>query len=163
MEKIERKFLAHFVDAAEPGAVQTDYERLGEDLEELVVEMSAQVDKKKNILGNSSTLISSYEPSASVEPYYATKGSALGARLQKIADERPVLDKLKTTVVEVQLWTADTGDEFTAYREDAMIELVSYGGDNTGVQLPFNIHLTGNRVKGVFDISTRMFTPAAAS
>ena len=158
--KVERKYLGHYVDAAAPGATETNYERLGEDLEEYTVEMGAQVDKKKNILGNNSTLISSYEPSASVEPFYANMGSALYTRVQKIVDERQVLDKLKTTVVEVQLWTADTGDEFTAYREDAMIEAVSYGGDSTGVQLPFNIHYTGNRVKGLFDITTRTFTPA---
>ena len=47
-----------------------------------------------------------------------------------------------------------------AYREDAIIEVVSYGGDTTGYQIPFNLHHVGNRVKGTFNIASKTFTPA---
>ena len=76
--KIERKFLAHFINAAKPGE-QASYERLGKDLEEYSVSLSAQVESKKNILGQTSVLISSYEKTAAVEPYYAESGSDLFA------------------------------------------------------------------------------------
>jgi hypothetical protein len=160
--KIQRKYLAHYIDAAEPGAAE-NYMRLGGDLEEYIVELSAQVDKKKNILGQTSTLISGYEPQASVEPYYAEAGTPLFARLQKIVEERLVLDDLKTSVLDVHLWTAELGTEFEAFREEAYIEPVSYGGDTTGYQIPFNIHLTGIRTKGTFDTEERTFTPAPPS
>lgn len=160
--KIERKLLAHFIDAAMPGATQTDYVRLGEDLEEYTVSMGAQVDKKKNILGGNSTNVSAYEPSAAVDPFYAERGSPMYDRLQDIADRRLVLDDLKTRVVEAQLWTADIGTEFTAYEEEAVIEVVSYGGSYDGYKIPFNIHYTGVRRKGKFDVQTRAFTPDAA-
>ena len=103
--KIERKYLAHFINAAQPGQ-EADYERLGKDLEEYSPELSAQVDTKKNILGETSVLISGYEKSASVEPYYAVAGSTLFDRLQKIIDENLVLDALKADVVEFKLWEA---------------------------------------------------------
>ena len=157
--KIKRKYMAHFIDAAEPGATTPSYVRLGTDLEEYNVEMNANVETKRNILGDSVTSIDGYEPQSSVEPYYAVAGDALFERLQKIADERLTLDDLKTTVVEVHLWEeGSTTGTFVAYKEDAIIEVVSYGGDTTGYQIPFNLHHVGNRVKGVFDIATKTFT-----
>ena len=104
MAKIERKYLAHYINAAALGAETAAYERLGKDLEEFSPEMAAQVDTKKNILGEMSILISGYEKTGSVEPYYAEQGSALFARLQDIIDNGRVLDDLKTDVVEVKLW-----------------------------------------------------------
>ena len=159
--KIKRKYLAHYIDAS---ATSTpSYVRLGADLEEYTVEMNANVETKQNILGESSTIIDSYEPQTSVEPYYATIGDALYTRLQTIVDDRQTLDDLKTSVVEVHLWEeGSTTGTFVAYKEDAIIEVVSYGGDTTGYQIPFNLHHIGNRVKGTFAVKTNTFTPDSA-
>ncbi len=158
MAKIARKLMAHFIDTATTGT--PSYERLGTDLEEFTTEMGAQVDSTKNILGETSTKVSSYEKTASVEPFNADQDSALFTRLQDIIDAEKTLDELKTTVVEVHLWDEDetTSGTYVAYKEDAIIEVVSYGGDATGYQIPFNIHLTGGRVKGTFVLSTKTFT-----
>ena len=156
--KIERKYMAHFINAAPLDSDDALYERLGKDLEEFSPEMSAQVDTKKNILGETSVLISSYEKTAAVEPYYAESGSALFARLQDIIDENRVLDELKTDVVEVKLWEAAEGSVYPATKEEAYLEVTSYGGDTTGYQIPFTVHYTGNKVKGSFDVSTKTFT-----
>ena len=161
MAKIERKYLAHFINTATPSEGEAAYERLGKDLEEFSPELSAQVDTKKNILGETSVLISSYEKTASVEPYYAEKGDALFTRLQDIIDNQLVLDDLKTDVVEVKLWEGEgNGTTFPAYKEEAYIEVTSYGGDTTGYQIPFTLHYTGNKVKGTFDINSKTFTTA---
>ena len=156
MAKIERKYLVHFINTAAQG--DAAYERLGKDLEEFSAEMSAQVETKKNILGESSILISGYEKTASVEPYYAEEGTALFERLQGILDDASVLDQLKTDVVEVKLWNETQEGVYPAIREEAYIEIVSYGGDTTGYQIPFKLHYTGNRVKGSFDVATKTFT-----
>ena len=157
MSKIERKYLAHYINAAAIDAGEAVYERLGKDLEEFSPEMSAVVDTKKNILGETSILISGYEKTASVEPFYAEKGSALFARLQDIIDNGRVLDELKTDVVEVKLWESE-GSSFPACKEEVYIEITSYGGDTTGYQIPFTLHYTGNKVKGNFDVDTKAFT-----
>lgn len=159
MAKIERKYLAHFINTSTSGTEAASYVRLGKDLEEYSPELSAQVDTKKNILGETSILISSYEKTASVEPYYAEKGDALFTRLQDIIDNQLVLDDLKTDVVEVHLWEGEEGGtSFPAYKEDAYIEVTSYGGDTTGYQIPFTLHYTGVKVKGTFDTKTKTFT-----
>lgn len=160
--KIARKWMAHFIDSSVIPATPS-YVRLGADLEEFTVEMNANVDTTQNILGETTTTIDGYEPQSSVEPYYAVVGDPLYERLQKIADERLTLDDLKTTTVEVHLWEEDetTTGSFVAYKEDAIIEVVSYGGDTSGVQIPFNIHNVGNRTRGLFDLSTKTFTVEA--
>ena len=159
MAKIERKYMAHFLNGAKPGE-EAVYERLGQDLEEFAPELSAQVETKKNILGENSVVISGYEKTAAVEPYYAQSGSALFTRLQEIIDGDLVLDDLKADVVDVKLWDADEAGAYPAVKETVFIEVTSYGGDTTGYQIPFTIHYTGEKVKGTFNVSTRTFTAA---
>ena len=158
MAKIERKFMAHFINAGE--GEEAVYERLGKDLEEFSPEMRAQVETKKNILGETSVVISGYEKTAAAEPFYAEAGSALFNKLQAIIDGNLVLDDLKTDVVEVKLWEQAEADAYPAVKEEAYIEVNSYGGDTTGYQIPFTVHFTGSKVKGTFDIGTKSFTAA---
>ena len=159
MAKIERKYMAHFLNAAKPGE-EAVYERLGQDLEEFAPELSAQVETKKNILGQSSVVISGYEKTAAVEPFYAQEGSAVFSRLQEIIDGDLVLDELKADVVDVKLWDENENGEYPAVKEAVYLEVTSYGGDTTGYQIPFTIHYTGEKVKGTFNVTTKAFTAA---
>lgn len=158
MAKIERKYLAHFINTADSEAPV--YEQLGKDLESFTPELSAQIETKKNILGQSSILISGYEKKASVEPYYAESGTGLFEKLQKIIDDGLVLDDLKADVVEVKLWDNTQEGVYPAVREEVYVEVVSYGGDTTGYQIPFTLHYTGKREKGTFDVESRSFSKA---
>ena len=163
MAKIDRKWFAHYIDATLPSvkAGSPNYVRLGKDLEEYSPEMSANVEKKQNILGETSIMLTSYEKSGSVEPYYAEKGDPLFARLQDIIDNVRIGDDCNTTVVEVHLWEdADPEKGYPAIKDDAVIEVNSYGGDNTGYQIPFTLHYANKPVKGHFKPDTKAFTAA---
>ena len=103
-------------------------------------------------------MISGYEKTAAVEPYYAQSGSALFERLQEIIDGDLVLDDLKADVVDVKLWDENEAGAYPAVKEAVYIEVTSYGGDTTGYQIPFTIHYTGEKVKGTFNVSTKTFT-----
>ena len=153
MAKIERKYLAHFVKVGE------DYIRLGKDLEEYSPEMSAQVEKTKNILGQTSVSISGYEKTGTVEPYFAESGDPLFEKLQAIVDGDLTLDDCKAAIVEVKLWDGE-GDSFPAVEEECYLEVTSYGGDTKGYQIPFTIHYTGIKQTGTFDVKTKTFTAA---
>ena len=157
--KIERKYMAHFLNAAF-GSDTASYCRLGNDLEEYSPELSANVEKKNNILGQTSVTIDSYQKQGEVAPYYAEKNDPLFEKLQAIIDGNLVLDELKTDIVEVKLWDNDTAGAYPAVREECYIEVVSYGGDTTGYQIPFNVHYTGVKTKGTFDPATKKFTQA---
>lgn len=157
--KIERKYMAHYLNAAF-GKGEDNYTRLGADLEEYSPELSANVETKSNILGQTSVVIDSYQKQGEVSPYYADSGDALFEKLQAIIDGGLVLDDLKTDIVEVKLWDKDSAGAYPAVKEECYIEIVSYGGDTTGYQIPFNVHYTGVKTKGTFDPATRKFTAA---
>ena len=117
--KIERKYMAHYLNAtfaADDGTAS--YVRLGKDLEEYSPELSANVEKKTNILGNETVCIDSYQKQGEVSPYYAEKGDPLFEKLQSIIDNDLVLEDLKTDNVEVKLWDAQSSGAFPAVREE---------------------------------------------
>ena len=151
--------MAHFLNAAF-GSGTASYCRLGNDLEEYSPELSANVEKKNNILGQTSVTIDSYQKQGEVAPYYAEKNDPLFEKLQAIIDGDLTLDDLKTDIVEVKLWDKDTAGAYPAVREECYIEVVSYGGDTTGYQIPFNVHYTGVKTKGSFDPAAKKFTEA---
>ena len=161
MEKIERKYLAHFINAAASGE-EAVYVRLGKDLEEFAPEMAAEVETKKNILGETNVLISGYQKTASVEPYYAENGSELFERLQAIIDGNLVQDALRTDVIEVKLWKEAADGAYEAYKEEAYIEVTSYGGDTTGYQIPFTVNYVGDKVSGYYNSSDGSFAADAS-
>lgn len=153
MSSVARKFMAHYIGVGSPVA----YSRLGKDLEEFTIEMNAEVETKANILGESNTIVKSYAPQASVEPYIAVAGDDLFDFLQEIVDGRKTNDDCKVSVVEVHLWEDAVSGAYPAYKEDAVVEVVSYGGDTTAYQIPFNIHYIGNRTAGTFNPTTKAF------
>lgn len=154
MATIARKFMAHYIGVGSP----KEYYRLGKDLEEFNIEMNTEIETKANILGESNTIVKSYSPQASVEPYIAEQGEKVFEFLQDIIDERKTNDACKCEVIEVHLWESAVSGAYPAYKEDAIVEVSSYGGDTTGYQIPFNIHYVGNRVKGTFNPTTKAFT-----
>ena len=158
--KIERKDMAHYLNAALGGAGEASYVRLGDDLEEYAPELSANVEKKSNILGQTSVVIDSYQKEGEVDPYYASSGDPLFEALQKVIDGDLVLDDLRTDMVEVKLWDPSAEGVYPAVREQVYVEVVSYGGDTTGYQIPFKVHYTGVKTKGTFNVTTRTFTEA---
>ena len=157
--KIERKYMAHYLNAAF-GSGTASYVRLGSDLEEYSPELYANVEKKNNILGQTSVVIDSYQKQGEVAPYYAEKDDPLFEKLQAIIDGDLTLDNLKTDIVEVKLWGEASTGAYPAVKEECYIEIVSYGGDTTGYQIPFNVHYTGVKTAGTFNPNTRTFTAA---
>ena len=135
--KIERKYMAHYLNAAF-GSGDASYTRLGSDLEEYSPELTANVEKKSNIVGETTVTINGYQKQGEVSPYYAEPGDPLFERLQ----------------------AKDTAGAYPAVREECYIEVVSYGGDTTGYQIPFNVHYTGVKTKGTFDPAAKKFTAA---
>jgi hypothetical protein len=159
----ERKYLAHYIDSAFDTTYKaTEYVRLGKDLEEYAVELNPDVETKKNILGENSVAVSGYEVSSSVDPYYYDYDEALSEKIMDIAMNRTTGDGCKTTTIDVLLKPGATADAAPtvvwAYREDCYLVPQSVGGDTTGIQIPFELHRAGNRVKGTFDLTTKKFT-----
>ena len=140
-DKIERKYLAHFIDAGFGGTA--NWTRLGKDLEEYNIEMNAEIETKKNILGEATTAVKGYEPQAALDTYYAYEGDALYEQLFSIVNNRSTGSECTTKVCDVLLDT--DGTIVSAWQEDAIVVPTSVGGGTEGVNIPFEVHYSGNR------------------
>lgn len=160
--KAERKYLAHYLDAAfDTTYAAPNYVRLGKDLEEFSVELNPDVETSKNILGENSVKHSGYKASSDADPVYFEYDDALTEKMMEIAMLRKSGDECKTSYVEVLLKPGEADAAPTvvrAVREDVVVVPNSYGGDTSGVQVPFTVHYAGNRVEGTFELSTKKFT-----
>lgn len=160
--KAERKYFAHYLDAAfDPTYAAPEYVRLGKDLEEFSVELNPDVSTSKNILGEQSVKHNGYEASSEADPVYYEYDDALSEKIMELAMLRKKGDDCKTSYVEVLLKPGENDASPTvirAIREDVYVVPNSYGGDTAGVKVPFTIHYAGNRVEGSFDLSTKTFT-----
>lgn len=158
--KAERKYLAHYLDAKFDTSYATaEYVRLGKDLEEFSVELNPDVTTSKNILGENSVKHSGYEASSDADPVYYEYDDALTEKMMEIAMLRQTGDACKTSYVEVLLKPGEAAPTvIRAVREDVIVVPNSYGGDTSGVQVPFTVHFAGNRVEGTFDLENKKFT-----
>ncbi len=156
MSRIERKYLAHYIDESFGGQTP-NYVRLGKDLEVYNEELNPQVEIRRNILGEQNVIHQGYQVQSTADPYYAEKGDPLFEQLCLIANERRTGDACITTRVEVLL--NEEGNQEWAYREDCWVIPNTIGGDTSGVQIPFNVYNAGNRVAGTFNTTTKTFTP----
>lgn len=155
MSKIERKYLAHYLDASF-NSDSPEYVRLGADLEEYIEELGPDVEVKKNIIGEQSVSHNGYEVQSEVDPYYADFDDPLFEQLSKIANERLTGNACITTKVDVLL--DEEGTCIWAYREKVYVIPNSIGGDTSGVQIPFSVYNAGERVKGTWAVKTKTFS-----
>lgn len=146
--KLEREALMHYLDASfknEPATAE--WEVLGDDIEEMSVELNPDTEQKKNILGKTVTTDNGYTPSISADPFYADPTSKLYPKIKEIAFDRLKGSACKTLMLEVIV--EDTAAaKHLAYVQEVMVKPQSYGGDTAGVNIPFNITDDGARTKG---------------
>lgn len=163
---LERKYLAHYIDAAfDKKGESTNYIRLGEGIEEFSVEMNPEIETTADIIGNSNAVLKGYDVSADVDPYYFTNDDDLSEKLKTIVEQELTGDGCVTTVVDVWLKPGEDGAApivTSATRREVIIAVQSYGGDTGGVQIPFSINGSKNKVLGDFDINTKKFTPRSS-
>ena len=157
---IERKYLAHYIDASFGGQTP-NYVRLGDDLEEYNEELNPDVEVKKNIIGEQKINHKGYEPQSEIDPYYADFDSPLFEQLSTIANERLTGDDCITTKVDVLI--SESGSVLWAYREKVYAIPKSLGGDTSGVQIPFSVYNAGERVSGTWDTTNKTFSVSSGN
>lgn len=160
MGRMERKYLAHYLDASF-GDSTANYVRLGKDLESYSEELNPQVDVRRNILGEQNVIHNGYQVQSTAEPFYADQDDELFAPIANIANNRLTGEDCRTTRVEVLV--DETGDLIWAYKEDCWVVPNAVGGDTSGVQLPFNVYNAGNRSPGYWDVTNKTFTASSVT
>ena len=160
MAKLARKALAHYIDGSFGGSGSPKWYLIGKDIDDMSVELNPDTESTENILGETSVKDNGYEVSMSSDPYYADPADEIYAKIKDIAMNRLKGDECKTKILEVVI-DKETGP-FDAWIEDCIVKPQSYGGDTSGVGIPFDVLFNGNRKQGTATISDRVptFTPS---
>lgn len=149
--KLNREALAHYLDYSfntdVSDAASATWEIIGDDIEEMSVELNPDTETLKNILGQTKTTDNGYEPTMDADPFYADPDKNLYPKLRDIALGQLKGDECKTLMLEVLV--EDTEDEnHLAYVQEVLVKPQSYGGDTAGMNIPFQVSFNGAREKG---------------
>lgn len=149
--KLKREALAHYLDSAwnkkVADASKAVFEILGDDIEDMSVEMNPDTTQMKNILGQTKTTDNGFTPSMSADPWYANTDSKLYPRMRDIVMEQISGDGRKTLMLEVIVEDTEA-TEHTAYLREVKVTPTSYGGGTEGFNIPFTVDFDGAWVKG---------------
>lgn len=151
MAKLNREALAQYLDTTFKGVAESAvWEIIGDDIEEMSVELNPDTETLKNILGQTKTKDNGYEPTMDADPFYADPEKKLYPMLRDIALQQLKGDACKTLMLEVIV--EDTEDEnHLAFVQVVMLKPQSYGGDTAGMNIPFQVSFNGARTKGYVD------------
>lgn len=151
MAKLNREAMATYLDTTFNTKVsevaKATFEIIGDDIEEMSVELNPDVEQNKNILGQTKTKDNGYEPSMDADPFYADPDKDLYKKVRDIALGRLKGDSCKTLMLEVIVENTEATTH-TAYVREVLVKPQSYGGDTGGLNFPFNVMEDGASVKG---------------
>lgn len=154
--KLKRSAHLFYIDTTFGGTTPNWY-LVGKDVEDMSIELNPDVETKKNILDETTVNDNGYEPSISVDTYYANPSDgAFYTKIKDIAMNRLTGDECKTKVLEVVV--DKTTGPYDAWIEDAVIKPQSYGGPQGGISIPYNVHFDGNRKQGTATLANKVPT-----
>ena len=161
MGKLQRSAHLFYIDATFGGETPSWF-LVGKDVEDMSIELNPDTETIKNILDENTVKDNGYQPSISVDTYYANPSNEdFYTHLKNIAMNRLTGEACRTKVLEV-LVDKTTGP-FDAWQEYAVIKPQSYGGAQGGVSIPYNVNFDGGRTQGTATLSDRVPTFTAAS
>lgn len=157
MAKLKREAHAFYIKAKG----MSNYFLVGKGIDDLSVEMNGSFEQTKDITGEVSVSDTGYQPQASIEPYYANPEDEIYPFLKDLMMNRKSGDDAKAQYLEVIVEDTEASSH-DAWQEDCRIEIVSYGGDTSGLQISYNVWVDGNRQQGTVDgVKNPKFTPAS--
>ena len=151
MGKLNREALATYLDTKfnklVSAAAEAEFEIIGDDIEEMSVELNSDTEQIKNILGQTKTKDNGYTPSMDADPFYADPDKKLYPKIRDIAMNRLKGDESKTLMLEVIV--EDTAAEnHKAWLREVMVKPQSYGGSTEGFNIPFTVSEDGASAEG---------------
>lgn len=149
--KLNREAFKSYIDTAfnrkTSDASKAVWEILGDDIEEMSVELNADTEQKKNILGQTKTVDNGYEATMDADPFYADPEKKLYPKVRDIAYKRLKGDQCKTLLLEVTVEDTEAANHL-AYVREVILKPQSYGGSTEGHNIPFTVSEDGASVEG---------------
>lgn len=95
-------------------------EIIGEDIDDMSVDLNPDVEKRKNILGKTKVNDKGYEPSISADPFYANPEYKLYPKIRDLALGRKKGDTCKSLMLEV-IEEDTTAAKHLAYVQEVLV------------------------------------------
>jgi len=149
--KLNREAFASFIDTAfnkkASDASKAVWEIVGDDIEEMTVELNPDTEQRKNILGQTKTVDNGYEATMDADPFYADPEKKLYPKVRDIAYKRLKGDHCKTLLLEVTVEDTDAANHL-AYVREVILKPNSYGGGTEGHNIPYTVSEDGTSIEG---------------
>lgn len=136
-----------------------DWYAVGEDNDELTRERNDELESTKNVLGKTSISQTPGAQTTEVDPHKLRANDKLSYLLYMINKYDLTEDKAKVYGMEVTYADKHSEGVYGAWREGAVIQLNSWGGDTTAIGTPFVLNWDGNKEHGTFSTTDKTFTP----
>lgn len=163
---IKRKEFMLFADVSESSATP-EWELQGDKVEEMSLEMNPNIETITDVTGVTSSTLDKYEKQTSVSPYRAKRESKFFPILYGIVRDEKTLSEVERTFLCVNIFDSTVTGEgenevttYAAWTQQAIIAVQSYGGGTTGLDIPYSLYWTGEKVHGSFDPKSKTFTAA---
>jgi hypothetical protein len=151
MSKLNREALAHYLDTAwnktVADASKASFEIIGDDIEDMSVELNSDTEQTKNILGQTKTMDNGFSPTMSADPFYADPEKDLYTKLRDIAMKRKKGADCQTLMLEVIVEDTEA-ETHAAYVREVIVKPTSYGGGTEGFNIPFEVSENGAWAEG---------------
>lgn len=138
-------------------------ELIGKGIEELSIEQGAEINTVKDVTGSNDTSLDAYEKTTALDPIYVAGGNKFSEKLDEIEEKELIGDDVILDFVWAKLYKTTEESKVRAWKQKAVVELTSFGGDIKGVNAPCTLHWIGERTYGTLDPSTKQFTPDSAA
>lgn len=142
---------------------------LGKDLDALSMALNPDVETSTNILGETTVNNNGFSPELSLDSYKARTEDAIYEKIKNIAMNRKtdeestaayLLEAILTDEVKNSDSVALTGE---AWMENVIVIPTEYGGDTSGFDIPFTVHMNGGRIAGTVSVDKRVPTFTAGT
>lgn len=136
-------------------------ELIGRGIEDVSIEQGANVESTKDVTGVTDVTLDSYEKTTALDPIYIAGGVKFAEKLDEIEEKELVGDDVVLPFIWTKMYKKTADGKYTAWKQDAVVEITSFGGDVKGVNAPCTLHWCGERTYGTFDPATKTFTANA--
>lgn len=143
--------------------VDTTSELIGAGIEEIAIEQGAEVTKVPDVTGNTATSLDSYEKTTTLDPVYISGGVKFAELLDNIEENDLIGNDVVKSFLWVKTYKKTTDGKYVAWKQNAVIEITSFGGGVKGVNAPCTLHWFGPRTHGTYDPATKVFTADVAA
>lgn len=147
----------HWLEPKLPSGATLKDMVIGDDIDDLSIEMNGSFEESKNILGQTRVTDSGYTPTINVDSYHANPSDRIYPFLLDLAMNRKSGIDAKCIMVEMIIdhtveWpeegAPDRDEWYDTWMEYCYVEIVSYGGAAGGsLPIVYNIHPCGGRIQ----------------